>query len=269
MRRTFRRYAALLSVIMMIGSAAQTTFAWGPEGHRIVALIATEHLTPAAQSGVEHLLGNDSLDSVANFADVYRTSHQETANWHFVDIPEMLGSYKAARDCREDPEKGDCIIAAIQRFSEQVVDSNVSAEDRTFALKFLVHLIGDLHQPLHCSDNNDRGGNDVKVKWFNQNSNLHSVWDGAIIRRSQVAEKKYAELIDQGLTPKIIAQIQTGGVLDWALESHRLARTNAYNIPANHRLNQGYYNTNVLIVNQQLEKAGLRLAGLLNALFKA
>src|SRR5258706_8469292 len=150
--------------------------AWGPEGHIVVAKIAAAHLTPSAKTGVKQLLGRHTLDSVANFADQVRSQRPETAAWHFVDIPKDATDYNSDRDCKETP-KGDCVIAELARAQADLKNKSVTKAKPAEALKFVVHFVGDLHQPLHSSDNGDRGGNDVKVDFLGRASNLHRVWD--------------------------------------------------------------------------------------------
>ena len=131
--------------------------AWGGEGHQLVALIAEEHLTPAARAAVKELLdgGNISDAEVASWADEIRRERRETSPWHYVNIPHDADHFDRARDGRD----GDNIIDAIQRETKVLADKTQPREKRVEALKFVVHLIGDLHQPLHCVDRNgDRGG---------------------------------------------------------------------------------------------------------------
>jgi len=242
--------------------------AWGGSGHRIVAMIAQKHLTSKAKQKIAQILGpNVTLASVATFADDIRNSQPSTKNFHFVDIQKDETDYVPSRDCPQTA-KGDCVIAALERFKAQLLDSHTSKAKKQFALKFIVHLVGDMHQPLHCADNHDRGGNDVNVRFFNRQTNLHAAWDSSIISRVGQSDSAYANRLNQGLSDAEIAQIQQGSIIDWALQSHTLARTNAYDIPDNHKLGQEYFNTNKQVVDDQLRKGGLRLAKVLNDLFR-
>jgi hypothetical protein len=244
--------------------------AWGASGHRIVALIANNHLTPQARQAISGLLNEDeTLDSVATFADQIRNSRPDTRQFHFVDIPKNANDYDPNRDCVPS-EKGDCIIAAIDRFKAELADPNETRGRRRFALKFLVHLIGDMHQPLHCADNEDRGGNDIKVTWFGRTGkgiNLHSVWDSLIIEEAGLEDAEFAEALEEDITPQKIQSMQSGTVIEWALQSHKAARDHAYRIPRNRKLGQVYYNNNFRVVDEQLLRGGLRLARVLNEIF--
>jgi hypothetical protein len=240
--------------------------AWGPEGHIVVSKIAAVRLTPSAKTGVKQLLARHSLDSVANYADQIRPQHPETYNWHFVDIPKDATDYDPNRDCKPTP-KGDCVIAELARAQKDLKNRSLTKAKRAEALKFIVHFVGDLHQPLHCSDNDDRGGNDVKVKFLGKASNLHRVWDSDIITEVNLSAADYADQLDSWLDSQDTATIEKGTVTDWALASHKLAKDDAYNIPADGNLDTSYVDANQPIIDQQLAFAGLRLAAILNAAF--
>src|SRR5947207_2280907 len=182
MRAFYKRPAVcFLLSICLISSLSAPSLAWGTKGHRIVAIIATEYLSNKARQEIVKLLGSESLASIANDADQIRNSHPETAPWHFVDIENNFTNYDPVRDCAETTDNetthGDCIIEAIRHFKTVLGDPSESREKRARALIFLVHFIGDLHQPLHCADNHDQGGNEVKVLNFGKRTNLHSIWD--------------------------------------------------------------------------------------------
>jgi hypothetical protein len=243
-------------------------FAWGPAGHRIVAMIAQQNIKPQTRTRIKQILGpNVSLVSVATYADTVRERFPHTSNNHFVDIPKDLNDYVATRDCVADPEKGDCVLAALERFRGEAMNPTESIGRRRFALKFIVHLVGDMHQPLHCSDNNDRGGNDVKVKWFGQESNLHKVWDSKIIANAELTEQEFVDALATDLTTQEINDLKRGNLLRWALEAHTLARTNSYNIPASMALGDDYYDQNWAVVDKQLLRGGMRLARVLDWMF--
>jgi hypothetical protein len=154
-------------------ASPQQAFAWGQEGHSIVAEIAERRLDIDTVNKVRVLLGgNVSMASVSSWADDFRSSHPETAGWHFVDIPLDKTAYDPTRDC--NPDKGDCIIHAIARFKSVLGDCSKSLAERSEALRFLIHFVGDIHQPLHdetrygADGKDDRGGNDVQVTFYNR-----------------------------------------------------------------------------------------------------
>lgn len=269
MKKTAPRWSVCsLLALSLISLNAVPANAWGASGHRIVAIIAERNLTAEAQARVTQILGqNVSLASVANYADAIRNRHQETKNFHFVDIPKNRKDYSPARDC-QPTKKGDCIIAALERFKADVVNPQKTLAERRFALKFIVHLVGDMHQPLHCADNHDVGGNNVSVKWFGKSTDLHKVWDTLIIEEAELTDTEFADALDSDLSQQQIQVIQQGTPVEWALEAHEAARSHAYVIPANRLLSHDYYDANARVVDEQLLRGGLRLAKLLNTIFQ-
>jgi hypothetical protein len=251
--------------------ATQPAFAWGPQGHRVIADVAERNLTPKARSAVKALLGPEvTLADVSNFADnPYRVEHPETYNWHFVDIPLGSPAYDPARDCKPDP-KGDCVIAALEREIAVLRNQHGPSDDRLLALKLLTHFVGDEHQPLHAEDNQDKGGNAVAVRWFGKTTNLHRVWDTEIITETGLSEQGYAGQLNATLTKAQKKSVQKGTFLDWANETHGVAQTVPYKqLPpvasgAVPELGDTYFQATVPTVDRQLMRAGLRLASTLN-----
>jgi hypothetical protein len=241
-------------------------FAWGQIGHRVVGMIAAQHLTPKAQQEIAKLLQpGETLASISTYADEIRNSRPDTRRLHYVNIPLLASEYMPSRDCRSSDE-GDCIIAGLERFRLELANVKETRERRAFALKFIVHLIGDLHQPLHCGDNNDRGGNDVKVTWFGPNErqqNLHGIWDYAIIEQGGRKEEDWFKILSNA-APENIPALQAGNVTQWAMESWRAAKEHAYKIPPNRQFGKAYYDKSLPVVEDRLRKAGLRLARVLN-----
>src|SRR5712692_7044039 len=166
----FNRVGAATLVSLILASQA---LGWGQEGHRVVASIAERHLTTQARAKVQEILGADSsLVAVATWADDVRNFRPETRPWHFIDIPLKDSAIDPQRDCNN----GNCVTAAISHFIGVLKDSSTTPDAKREALKFIVHFVGDLHQPLHCEDNKDRGGNQKKITFFGQPGNLHSTW---------------------------------------------------------------------------------------------
>jgi hypothetical protein len=244
--------------------------AWGASGHAIVAELAQRRLEPGALAKVKELLGGEtSLASIASWADDVRPHETETSNWHFVDIPYDASRYDPARDCQRSP-MGDCVIEAIARLRTTLADASQSREGRARALKFLVHFVGDLHQPLHCAHrNHDRGGNDVMVFFFGERVALHKVWDTSIIDRRVFNWGEYVRYLEEEWFPQQdAAKLARGGPIDWALESHAHAVKDVYAIPGDFNVGESYYKKALLVVDRQLAAAGVRLARLLNEALK-
>ncbi len=207
-----------------------------------------------------------------------RSGRPETYNWHFVDIPVDQARYDAKRDCPAT-EKGDCVIAEIARARVELVETGRSIPLKGEALKFLIHFVGDLHQPLHAVDNHDRGGNDVKVAALRGDegraTNLHSAWDTGLINLSTETEAARAE--------RLIADLQAHppavslDVVKWAEESHDVGVNVVYRYPSFSptgpgpdpiALSDSYRASAATTIDSRLALAGARLAALVNALLK-
>ncbi len=250
--------------------------AWGAQGHRLVALLATERLTPAARRNVEALLGPESLADVASWADRYLEGNRQTFYWHFLNIPPDATSYDRDRDCPLQPgvvkgERGDtwrdCAVDRILYNRERLADTTLDRADRAIALKFLVHFVGDLHQPFHALGVG-HGGNDVHVSVFgsetcgNYPCNLHSVWDGSLIAHRALDDAHYLQVLNELIQKNDWASRPPGGPAAWAMQSHDLG--NAALLPEHGVVDEAYYVKHIPIVDQRLSLGGLRLAALLN-----
>lgn len=243
---------------------AVPVMAWGPEGHRLVARLAQGMLTPAAAARVQDTLGpGETIASLASWADQVRPSRKETEPWHFVDIPIDSAGLDMQRDC----SRGDCVLGKIAEFRRAWRDPNASPQRRREALLFLVHFMGDMHQPLHCSDHRDRGGNDVHVLFFGSRMNLHRVWDSGLLDRLAPEEQLF-RILSAALTPRRRAEWSRGTVDDWAAESFAVARRVVYgDLPPGGRepsLGAAYERDADPVLEEQIEKAGVRLAAVLN-----
>jgi nuclease S1 len=264
MRRLQPLFQSFLAMVILGLAGASPALAWGPEGHRVVAVIAQMNLTPQARKQLAKILGPyNSLGAISSWADDARVDYPETGPWHYIDIPLAANKIDMARECPD----GDCVIAQIEKFEKVLKNPHSSEADRRLALKFVVHFVGDLHQPLHCEDNNDKGGNMVQVVFFSQPTNLHAVWDSGILHQIRPYGNQLAEELNARITPADKKLWAKGTLEDWALESHRLARDVAYKrLPAGSppALGQAYLAAATPVVETQLEKAGIRLASILN-----
>ena len=263
-RRTQPRpQLALALVLLLIPSSLH---AWAREGHEIIAILAEQRLHPDVRDAVVALLEGTTFIQAASWADKVR--NQQTAPWHYVNIEITETEYDAARVCPQD----QCVIGQIERFRHVLANADKDSQKRQKALKYLIHLVGDLHQPLHAGENDDYGGNDVQVEFLGETSNpysqkpwtLHAVWDSGILEVRDRDAHHYAEQLNAWLTSQPEGRFQDGSVVDWAMESHRIAKDHVYVLPDDRKLGEEYYRANVPVVDQQRGKAGVRLAKLLN-----
>jgi nuclease S1 len=234
---------------------------FGLEGHRIVAEIAQRHLTEAARGRAIALLGGDDLARVATWADEYRGTPEGrwTASWHYTTLP--VGQHYAYT-----PDDGNTDIGEAIRDQEAVLaDPSRPRAERIAALKFVVHFLGDIHQPLHVGRLGDRGGNDVKVQWFGKQTNLHRVWDSGIIRHQELSYTEFVDFVDRVPAEEVV-RWQADPVEVWAAESQEL-REVAYGPLGDSEepsLGWDYRNEMAPLLDRRLVQGGIRLAGVLN-----
>jgi hypothetical protein len=238
--------------------------AWGVTGHEIVAGVALRELTPAARQEVGRLLGSPMMMvHEANWADEIRDARPETGAWHYVDIPLWAGSYEARRDC----PSGDCVVAQIDKASRILANRRLPDGVRAEALRFLIHFVGDVHQPLHAEDNDDKGGNQVHVRIGRMRANLHRLWDADVIAPLGPNADSIASAIERGITVAQREDWQSGMPSRWANEAHAIAREHVYpplQGARNVRLPRDYAYREAPLARVLLAKAGVRLAWLLN-----
>ena len=243
-----------------LGHAARWAARWFDLGHRIVARIAEPRLTPQAREAVRDILGGQSLADASVWADNIRQYRHDADPLHYVNIPLSATAYDPVRDC----PRGRCIIAAIASDTRLLADPATPPPDRAEALRFLIHFMGDLHQPLHVADDGDRGGNQRMVYLDGDSTNLHKVWDGELVERYGLTQAAYLGELRREMDTLDLAALERGTVVAWAMEGHRLAVEHAYRLPRDGRLGQAYIAANRPIVDHALIAAGVRLAKVLN-----
>jgi hypothetical protein len=260
--RLSRQWTALL-LILSFALVPPRAWGWGREGHQIVATVAEDHLHETTKVMIQSLIGNNHLYSVATWADDIRKERHETAPWHYVDIP--LGStYDANRDCSLPKS---CVVVKIGDFVRVLTDKSKSREERAEALKFVVHFVGDIHQPMHAVGE-ARGGNGIHVSFLESSHcgrydcNLHGVWDSDLIEHTGLIREEYARHEEELIGADKLGTLTDGTPDQWADESAGLAQ--AAWVPDGTDLNERYYDTQIKVVDKQLALAGLRLAKLLN-----
>jgi len=307
-------------LVLLLALGARPAWPWGCDGHEIVASIASRHLGPAATRQVAALIGHPSavifvsrrcdvvglepLADVSTWADDIRSVVPTTAPWHFLDIPR--GTSPTASVTELCPPAG-CVTRAITEQLAILADAGRTTQERANALMYVVHFVGDVHQPLHCTTNRDRGGNCVPVDFFGQPSrpdpqsahgdwrpNLHSVWDTDLVKKAMVGAtvQQHAQALDARFADRI-ASWQHGTPETWAKESNRIADEVVYGklpvpLPVepgdvvrcdedhvserwrayHEKLDQPYADAAIPVVDEQLAKAGARLAMVLNDVWR-
>ncbi|MCA6075540.1 S1/P1 nuclease [Fulvivirga sedimenti] len=253
-----------LLILILSLSISLSGFGWGQTGHRAIGKIASKHLSKRTKRALAQIMGHESLAIASTWMDEVRSDDQYDymTDWHWVTIPDGM-TYEQA----EKNPNGD-IIATIERLIDELKAGHetMSIEKQKEYIRILTHLIGDIHQPLHVGTGLDRGGNDARVTWFwNTPTNLHSVWDSRIINEKELSYTELAEAIDH-TSKEVLATWQAATVRDWAYESMTY-RKQVYDIPEDGQLNYKYVYDNWGTVQYRLHQAGIRLAGVLNAIY--
>jgi hypothetical protein len=260
------RSRLLLAVVAAAALLPSPALAWGKTGHRTVAAIADTQLSGLARAHVREILGVESLDEAATWPDDMRADPapfwQSTASpWHYVTLNGFVYDHA--------PPQGDA-LDALNRFSATLKDPNASLADKQLALRFIVHLVADLHQPLHAGKCCDKGGNDVKVKWFGKDTNLHAVWDSALIDEEQLSFTELAAKLERHISDRDLIAWWDINPRDWVTESAQL-RDTVYPPPAKRKkpaeLSYAYVYQFTPLMERRLKQAGVRLAAYLNAIY--
>lgn len=257
------RSSLRLLFISLFLLAYHFAFCWGLTGHRVVAEIAENHLSKKAKKELRKLIGRETLAWWANWPDFIKSDSawRHASPWHYVDVAGHISKDSFVVALKNLP--GKTLYTQIPAMIAQLKDKSQSIEQRRTALAFLVHLIGDLHQPLHVGRQEDEGGNKIVVYWFNDKTNLHSVWDTYLINNQQYSYTEYARLLDIAGKEQVETW-QNSSLDDWFYESHQLSDIIYDSTPAESKLSYNYNFKFAQMLNEQLLKGGLRLAKVLN-----
>ena len=243
-------------------------FSWGENGHRIVATIAENRLSPVAKKAIKDILGQESMVQASTWMDFIKSDHEWNFSkpYHHVNIPDGQDYWTSKKNPQGD------IVRAIIYYEDVLRDKKSSKQDKNTALKFLIHLIGDIHQPLHVGRQDDVGGNKVFIKWFSEETNLHRVWDESLIAFQKLSYTEYTNFIDH-INSKDARVWEKASVINWVNESME-KRKKIYsglvdeNGKTVHRLSYEYNFDNIEMLNDCLRRAGVRLAKFLNNIFE-
>lgn len=237
-----------------------SAFAWGPTGHRATGWIAEKYLNKKARAAINKILHGQSLAMASTWMDEVRSdsTYRFMDDWHWVTVP-----FGQTYDQTKKNPNGD-IISTIERVIAELKSKKLTQEQQVLNIKILIHLIGDIHQPLHVGGKSDRGGNDVKLSWFGNNSNLHRVWDSDMIDETKLSYTELAQSLDKP-SEQELKTWQRASVRDWSVESQGYEKQvyDTGNGKLGYRYSYLYYH----IVRHRLLQSGVRLAGVLNNIY--
>lgn len=260
--------ANILKKIVLIGFLYMPfqSGAWGVLGHRIVGQIAESYLTPTTKKEIIKILGTETIAMASNWPDFIKsdTAFNNLSPWHYINIKEGLNFNEVKAFLKNDTAAD--AYTKINFLVKQLKNKKLSKDKKVFYLKFLIHIVGDIHQPMHVGRPDDQGGNKIKVFWFNSPSNLHQVWDTRLIDFQQLSYTEYTNSLNHTTKwQRILWQKQP--VSEWAWDSYQLAEKIYGDIKPDERLSYLYNFKYIELLNQQLLKGGVHLAGLLNKIF--
>ncbi len=260
------KFLKRLLLIVAVLYAPLQSMAWGTEGHRICGQIASSWLTPKAHKALEAILGNESLALAGNWADFIKSdpAYSYLSSWHYIDFDKAY-TYQDMIIYLDQDTKVDA-YTKLQFLIGELKKKNISKENKLLYVHMLIHLIEDVHQPMHAAHEDDKGGNDFKVNWFSNQTNLHSVWDSQLIEFQQLSYTEYTSAINHSTWAQR-AEWQKAPISQWLFESNQIAEKLYTEIKPGDTLNYKYNFAHIDIVNQQMLKAGVRLAGVLNQIF--
>lgn len=258
---------AILITITTFLLVPQRSAAWGMLGHRITGQIAESYLTPKARKAIRAILGDSSIAMVSNWPDFIKsdTAFKYLDAWHYINLEDGLSNA-----AMQDYLKQDTVVDAytkINFLAKQLKNKKLPADSQHFYLIMLIHIAEDLHQPMHVSREEDLGGNRIKVMWFNEHTNLHSVWDERLIGYQQLSYTEYANVINHASSQQV-KEWQKQPISQWLYDSYAIAQQLYSEIKEpDQKLSYRYNFDHVATLNQQLLKGGVQLAGLLNSIF--
>ncbi|MGP1500799.1 MAG: S1/P1 nuclease [Bergeyella cardium] len=259
-----------LKLLMFIGLLMSSyVFSWGITGHRVIAEIAERHLTKKSKKELRKLFGKEKMAYWANWPDAIKSDSTDTWKdtfvWHYINVEPQadFAAFKTAVKAQNKPNVYNQILA----LSETIKDKKRPKEERKTAIIFLIHLMGDLSQPMHTGRAEDLGGNKIEITYFGSKTNLHSLWDSKLIDAQKYSYTEYATLLDTKNKEEIKA-IQSGTLMDWLYASHKAANKLYAATPAGSKLGYEYQYKFTPLLEEQLRNGGLRLAKVLNELLR-
>lgn len=255
----------IIPFVLIIGSLS--LLSWGVVAHRSIAKIAENHLTPKAKAAIASLLGTESMPIVSTYADDVRPVKQfsYTAPWHYINLKQGLNYDQYVTALKADT--GANVYNALLKMEMQLRDIKSTKAEKVFALKFIIHLIGDLHQPFHVGRSEDKGGNDIKVKFKGRDTNMHALWDSGLVEYNGFSFTEMATAFDNVSDAKI-KKWQSDNVTIWLFESYQIASKLYAEAEQTTDFDYTYYPNHSETYKERMQQAGIRLAGFLNKIYQ-
>lgn len=251
-------------VIIFLATNFDNAHGWGPQGHRTIGYIAEFNLASETKKYILEEFNINNLADVANWADKIKQKRRHESPWHYTNVKAGEWTYEEARDC----SNGNCVTEKIKEFIAVLANIENSLKIRKDALKYLVHFVGDVHQPLHLGNRKDRGGGRIRLSYLGRKVNLHYLWDGGLINWREGSLLEYAKRLNIKLVDSEKIEWLNSDINEWTNESRSLALKYAYPLE-NMELSKEYLSRSREILDQRMIQAGVRLAGLLNQLLKS
>ena len=262
-----KHFFVLLIIISTCLLLPQHSAAWGMQGHRITGQIAESYLTPKARRAIQAILGDTSIAIASNWPDFIKSDStlRYLDAWHYINLVDNL-SFEAMQAYLNKDTATDA-FTKLNFLAAQLKNNKLPLDSQRFYLRMLIHIAEDIHQPMHVSREEDLGGNKISVQWFNEHSNLHSIWDEKLINFQQLSYTEYTNVINH-LTKQQVTDWQRQPISQWLYDSYTIAQQLYSEIKEpDQKLGFRYNFDHVAILNQQLLKGGVQLAGLLNSIF--
>lgn len=261
--KTIRRFL----VLALLSYMPLQTMAWGLLGHRVVSEIAQSYLNKKANREIKNILGHESLAMASNWADFIKSepAYNYFSNWHYINLPAETSSEQLQNYLLTDTVTD--AFTRIRFLSSELKNKSLEQGKKVMYLRLLIHIVGDLHQPMHTGRFEDLGGNKIQLTWFGQPSNLHRVWDSDLIDSQELSYTEYARSINL-IDKSRLFQLQNEGLNLWVEDSYKVSEKIYANVKTGDKLSYRYIYDYIGIADQQLLKGGVHLAALLNDIFR-
>jgi S1/P1 Nuclease len=262
-----KKFLFVFMIHFFVTHLSATSYFWGATGHRIVGEIANQHLTNKAKKNIAKILGNESIAISSNWADFIKSDSEMKYldTWHYINVKSGMNYDEFSNYLKTDTSTD--AYTKLKMLITELGNKNLELDKKRMYLRLLIHIVGDIHQPMHVSKAEDHGGNKIKVQWFGENTNLHALWDDKLIEFQKLSYTEYVANINH-IDKKEKQDLQCQPMTQWFFESYQLSDKLYNSIPQNEpKLGFRYNYDYIEMHNKQLLKAGIRLAGLLNELF--